>query len=159
MTYEPNKNSVRIEKNLVQQNLDLAKEKTRFFTVNLESSTLILSKSKTSEFSEEQQQIIEELGQLEQQKKLYNQLMTENPSGDSKSGISDDPVNQTSTSTYRHMQNLSDMSQAEYNSLTKEQRRNLPDPRYGFSLLGKKVVRHLLQNMVQWNSKHPTMVK
>ena len=51
---EQNKNPVRIEKNLVQQNL--AKEKPRFWTVQLGSSTLILSKSNNSEFSKAQQQ-------------------------------------------------------------------------------------------------------
>ena len=50
---EQNKNPVRIEKSLVQRNL--AKDKTRFYNVQLGSSTLILSKSNNSEFPKAQQ--------------------------------------------------------------------------------------------------------
>ena len=89
---EQNKNPVRIEKNLVRQNL--AKDKTQFCTVQLGSSTLILYKSNNSEFSKaQQQQFFEQLCHMEEQKKLYNQLVTEEPLGGSKSGISEDTLN------------------------------------------------------------------
>jgi hypothetical protein len=85
---EQNKNPVRIEKNLVQQNL--AKDKTKSYTVQLGSSTLILSKTNESPISEAyKKQIVDQLCQMEQQKKLYNQLVTEEPLGGSK-----DTVNQ-----------------------------------------------------------------
>ena len=85
---EQNKNTVRIEKNLVQQNL--AKDKTKSYTVQLGSSTLILSKTNESPISEAyKKQIVDQLCQMEQQKKLYNQLVTEEPLGGSK-----DTVNQ-----------------------------------------------------------------
>jgi hypothetical protein len=65
---EQNKNPVRIEKNLVQQNL--AKDKTRFWTVQLGSKDLTIHRPKNSQFSEaQQQQIFEQLCQMEQQKK------------------------------------------------------------------------------------------
>ena len=74
---EQNKNPVRIEKNLVQQNL----------------ANDNLSKSNNSEISKaQQQQIFEQLCHMEQQKKLYNQLVTEEPLGGSKSGISEDRI-------------------------------------------------------------------
>lgn len=89
---EQNKNPVRIEKNLVQQNL--AKDKTWFWTVQLGSKDLIIHRPKNSQFSEaQQQQIFEQLCQMEQQKKLYNQLVTEEPLGGSKSAISEDTLN------------------------------------------------------------------
>jgi hypothetical protein len=79
---------IRIEKNLVQQNL--AKDKTKSYTVQLGSSTLILSKTNESPISEAyKKQIVDQLCQMEQQKKLYNQLVTEEPLGGSK-----DTVNQ-----------------------------------------------------------------
>ena len=63
---EQNENPVRIEKNLVQQNL--AKDKTGLSTVQLGSSTVILSKSNNSEFPKaQQQQIFEQLCHMEQQ--------------------------------------------------------------------------------------------
>jgi hypothetical protein len=86
---EQNKNLVRIEKNLVQQNL--AKDKTRFRTVQLGSNDLIINRPKNYQISEaQQQQIFEQLCQIEQQKKLYNQLVTEEPLAGSKSSISED---------------------------------------------------------------------
>ena len=47
---EQNKNPVRIEKNLVQQNL--AKDKTRFWTVQLGSNDLIIHRPKNSQISD-----------------------------------------------------------------------------------------------------------
>ena len=86
---EQNENPVRIEKNLVQKNL--AKDKTRSYTVQLGSSTLILSKTNNSQFSEAQRQkFLDQMDQMEQQKKLYYQIVeTEG----SKSGISEDALN------------------------------------------------------------------
>jgi hypothetical protein len=81
---EQNKNPVRIEKNLVQQNL--AKDKTKSYTVQLGSSTLIFSKTNESPIPEAyKKQIIDQLCQMEQQKKMYHQVVTEEPSSSSTS--------------------------------------------------------------------------
>ena len=89
---EQNKNPVRLEKNLAQQNL--AKDKTRFWTIQLGSSDLTIHRPNNSQILEaqqqQQQQISEQLCQIEQQKKLYNQLVTEEPLAGSKSAISED---------------------------------------------------------------------
>ena len=87
--FEQNENPVRIEKNLAQQNL--AKDETRFWTVQLDSNDLIIHRPKNSQISKsQQQQIFEQLCQIEQQKKLYNQLVTEEPLAGSKSAILED---------------------------------------------------------------------
>ena len=52
--FEQNENTIRIQKNLVQKNP--TKEKTRFSTVQLGSSTLILSKTNNSQCSEAKHQ-------------------------------------------------------------------------------------------------------
>jgi hypothetical protein len=91
---EQNKNPVRIEKSLVQQNL--VKDKTHYYNVQLGSSTLILSKSDNSEFPKaQQQQIFEQLCHMEQDRKLYNQTVTQKFLGGSKSGISENILNRT----------------------------------------------------------------
>ena len=75
---EQNQNPVRIEKNLVQKNL--ANNKTKSYIVQLGSSTLILSKTNESPISEAyKKQIVDQLCQIEQQKKMYHQLVTKEP--------------------------------------------------------------------------------
>ncbi len=87
-TYELNENPVKIEKTLVQQNL--AKEKTQSWTIRLGSSTLIMPKTNSSQFSEAQkQQFFEQLDLLEKQKKLFDQIVEpEEPLTSSKYAIS-----------------------------------------------------------------------
>ena len=85
---EQNENPVRIEKNLVQKNPP--KDKTRSYNVQLGSSTLIISKTNNSQWSEaKHQKFLDQLDQFERQKKLYYQILdTEEPLKSSKYGIS-----------------------------------------------------------------------
>ena len=85
---EQNENPVRIEKNLVQKNPP--KDKTRSYNVQLGSSTLIISKTNNSQWSEaKHQKFLDQLDQFERQKKLYYQILeTEEPLTSSKYGIS-----------------------------------------------------------------------
>ena len=71
-------NPVRVEQNLVHKNCD--NDKTKSSIVQLGSSTLILSKTNESLISDAyQKQIIDQLCQIEQQKKIYHQLVTKEP--------------------------------------------------------------------------------
>ena len=85
-----NQNPVRVEKNSMQKNSDNDKtkshnDKTRSYAVQLGSSTLIFSKINESPIPEAyQKQIIDQLCQMEQQKKMYHQVVTEEPSSTSK---------------------------------------------------------------------------
>ena len=85
---EQNENPIRIEKNLVQKNPP--KDKTRSYNVQLGSSTLILSKTNNSQCSEaKHQKFLDQLDQIERQKKLYYQILeTEESLTSSKYGIS-----------------------------------------------------------------------
>jgi len=75
---EQDQNPVRVEKNLVQKNI--ANDKTKSYIVQLGSSTLILSKTNESPISEAyKKQIVDQLCQIEQQKKMYHQLVTKEP--------------------------------------------------------------------------------
>ena len=77
-----NQNPVRVEKNSMQKNRDNDKtkshnDKTRSYAVQLGSSTLVFSKINESPIPEAyKKQIIDQLCQMEQQKKIYHQLVT-----------------------------------------------------------------------------------
>jgi len=79
-----NQSPVRIERNSMQKNSD--NDKTRSSAVQLGSSTLIFSKTNESPIPEAyKKQIIDQLCQMEQQKKMYHQVVTEEPSSSSTS--------------------------------------------------------------------------
>jgi hypothetical protein len=72
---EQDQNLVRVEKNSVQKNI--ANNKTKSYIVQLGSSTLILFKTNESPISGAyKKQIVDQLCQIEQQKKMYHQLVT-----------------------------------------------------------------------------------
>ena len=72
--YEENGSEIRVEKNLLEKNYSDTKDsKPRSYVVQLGSSTLILSKTNPCSDGEGQE-IINQMIELEGQKKLYNQV-------------------------------------------------------------------------------------
>ena len=72
---EHNESEVRVERKLLEKNY--TETKTGSYAVQLGSSTLILSKTNESPISGTyKKQIVDQLCQIEQQKKMYHQLVT-----------------------------------------------------------------------------------
>ena len=84
---EHNESEVRVERKLLEKNY--TDTKTGSYVVQLGSSTLILSKTNNFPCSEwEAQEIINQLNKLEEQKKLYNQILEKkDPLASSEVGI------------------------------------------------------------------------
>ena len=84
---EQDQNPVRVEKNSVQKNI--VNNKTKSYTVQLGSSTLILFKTNESPILEAyQKQIVDELCEMEQQKKIYKDIVNQIRGGDLGKGSS-----------------------------------------------------------------------
>ena len=86
--YEHNGSEVRVERKLLEKNYTDTKDtKTRSYVVQLGSSTLILSKTNPCSDGEAQE-IINQMNELEEQKKLYNQVFEKkDPLASSEVGI------------------------------------------------------------------------